>query len=565
MKIYGSLISQKKQARKLVERIARLQRLGPVETKAVLDLCSWQDEPIQQLLEVIEKYECYETADAREKVKSTVHVSQVKMSKGELMTMPNRLLAKLSKVNPEYFMKVSDSIKLGTTSLRAVVEMYEKDKERRKVLLQIEAISGKSFQTLKSLFSDHFSQASIDTFIGATESNDKGNQLKIYVKKVLAGGKAMEKAIVFEDLKPVEEIAQVSDILVVRCGEIGDRQVEWLDQICSKDLTTIMLFHSEDNQLDALSYLRTNDNIRTQQLFFDKDPKELHPNDDANIQLCVVTGKSENLQGKVKVYCGKLQNLASLVGQLSSPGCRVTCVSDQSLDLIPVHSENSGGQVTYYGSQEQLSKVKMKVLKEGYTVTDMTMGMKKVSEREEKETLDQEETLSEEIETQSEEEKTMGMKKVSEREEKETLDQEETLSEEMKTQSEEEKVVGQSNNNSIEDKFEFHDTDHISQYDTAQFKSVKEVACCDCSEKFCSQQALKKHYSEKHSDYECIQCGAKFTSKEIINKHKKDVHEDMFKGLAGEESSSSLGVYSPSLLAIQEPGMSPCIMCADCK
>ena len=59
----------------------------------MLDLCSWQDEQFQQLLEVVEKYECYETGDAREKVKSTVHVSQVKMSKGELMTMPNRLLA----------------------------------------------------------------------------------------------------------------------------------------------------------------------------------------------------------------------------------------------------------------------------------------------------------------------------------------------------------------------------------------------------------------------------------------------------------------------------------------
>ena len=404
----------------------------------MLDLCSWQDEQFQQLLEVVEKYECYETGDAREKVKSTVHVSQVKMSKGELMTMPNRLLAKLSKVNPEYFMKVSDSLKSGSISLRAVVEMYEKDKERHKVLLQIEAISGKSFQTLKGLFRDHFSQTTIDTFIGATEKNDKGNQLKIYVKEVLAGGKALEKAIVIKDIKPVEKIAQVSDILVVKCSEIEDRKVEWLDQVCKPDLTTIVLFQSEQDQLDALSYLRTNDSIRTQQLFFDKEQKELHPEDDANLQLCIVTGKSEKLQGKVKMYSGNHRNIKSVVSQLSSPGCRVASVSDQSLDLIPVHSEDNVGRVTYYGSKEQLTKVSMKILKDGHAITDMTMGIKEVSEIEEKETSHQEETVSEEN----------------------------------KIQSEEKTSIGQNNNTPLEDKFTFHDTDHISQFDTNQFKSV---------------------------------------------------------------------------------------------
>ena len=489
----------------------------------MLDLCSWQDEQFQELLEVVEKYECYETGDTREKVKSTIHVSQVKMSKGELMTMPNKLLAKLSKVNPEYFMKVSDSIKSGSTSLRAVVEMYEKDKERHKVLLQIEAISGKSFQTLKSSFRDHFSQASIDTFIGATEKNDKGNQLKIYVKEVLAGGKALEKAIVIEDVKHIEEIVKVSDILVVKCGEIGDRKVEWLDQVCNPDLTTILLFHSEQDQLDALCYLRTNDYIRTQQLFFDKEPKELHPDDDSNIQLCVVTGKSENVQGKVKMYSGNLQNIKSVVGQLSSPGCRVSSVSDQSLDLIPVHSENNVGRVTYYGSQEQLTKVSMKILKEGYTITDMTMGVKKVSEKEEKETLHQDETVREEIKVQSEQ-----------------------------------KALSVQNKNTLDDdRFTFNDTDHISQFDTHQFKSVKDVACCECSEKFCDQQDLEKHYIEKHSDYECVQCGEKFTSKEKINQHKKSVHGNVFKGLAGEESSLLEGLDSTSLLASQDSGLYP--------
>ena len=65
LRIFESLVSQPKQARKLIERIARLQRLGPAETKAVLDLCSWQEDHFRELINVLEKFECYETADVK--------------------------------------------------------------------------------------------------------------------------------------------------------------------------------------------------------------------------------------------------------------------------------------------------------------------------------------------------------------------------------------------------------------------------------------------------------------------------------------------------------------------
>ena len=502
MKIYESLITQKKQAKKLVERIARLQRLGPAETKAVLDLCSWQDDQFRQLLNVVEKYESYETEDMKEKVKSTVHISQIKMSKGESLTMPNRLLVKLSKVNPEYFLKVADSIKEGKISLRAAIEMYEKDKERLPVKLQIKEISGQNFETLKSNYPDHFSEAVLDTFLGATNFNEKGKELKGYVTEVIAGGQAIQRTVMVKEMKSYEEIVRESDVLVIRCSqcESEDSIEEWLDTVCRKELITVLLFNSEKDQLHALAYLRASKvgELQVQQLFFDKNPKELKKNEIVNLQFCLVSGEPESLNGKVKIYSGKLDNIRVVVNLLSRPGSMVSSVSDTNLDLLLVHSESLVGSVTYFGTEEQILEVKRKISREGGTVSENIVDQNKLGE-------------SEGVETESD-----GVEK-----------------DESKECKKSDEFEG--NNNSMEK--DQNNTDNISEFETEQFSKT----CNECGDEFENQKVMDDHCTEMHSDYKCVQCGEVFATKESINKHKKERHNGRFQGLAGESGSDGSG------------------------
>ena len=497
LKIYEGLISQKKQAKKLVERIAKLQRLGPAETKAVLDLCSWKDDQFCQLLTVIEKYECYETEDVKEKVKSTVHISQVKMSKGEVLTMPNRLLVKLSKVNAEYFMKVADTIKEGKVSLRGAIEMYEKDKARHPVKLQIEEVSGQKFETVESKYPKHFSTAVIDTFIGATAFNVKGKELKSYVTEVITGGQAIQKQVKVEEMKQYDKIVKESDVLVIRCGqsERVERIEEWLDKVCNKDLITVLLFDSEKDQLQALMYLRATkgDDLQTQQLFFEKNPKEVKQNEEVNLQFCLVSGQPESLKGKVKIYSGKFDNLRLVVNKFSRPGCKVSCISDTNHELLLVHSESLAASVTYFGTQEQINEVKRKITREGGIVSDNTEAERKVND-----------SLLEEMDT-----------KKSEKKGKES----------------------EYNNNASE--ISQNNTDNISQFETEQFRKT----CNECGDSFDNQTVMDEHCIKMHSDYKCIQCGKEFTTKESINEHKKQMHDGRFQGLIAEN-----GHNSPSLL-----------------
>ena len=107
--IFSSLLSKPKQGLKLIERIARLQRLGTSETKAVLDICRWKEDEFLVFMQILKKFEHYETKDVLEKTRSTVHSSAGKMSRGQIQTMTNTLLVKLSRMHPTYLVNMSEA------------------------------------------------------------------------------------------------------------------------------------------------------------------------------------------------------------------------------------------------------------------------------------------------------------------------------------------------------------------------------------------------------------------------------------------------------------------------
>ena len=95
-----------------------------------------------------------------------------------------------------------------------------------------------------------------------------------------------------------------------------------------------------------------------------------------------MSGEPESLNGKVKIYSGKLDNIRVVVNLLSRPGSMVSSVSDTNLDLLLVHSESLVGSVTYFGTEEQILEVKRKISREGGTVSENIVDQNKLGESE---------------------------------------------------------------------------------------------------------------------------------------------------------------------------------------
>ena len=349
--------------------MARLQRLGVPETKAVLDLCSWKVEDFKIMQKVVKKFECYETKDIVEKTRSTVHVSEIKMSRGEVLTMPSKLLVRLSKINPEYFLNIADSILTGKVSLKQAVEEYDKDKGRIEVTNIIKSISKKDMKILEEEHKGCFNIEVIDSFLGATADNDKGVQLKKYVEQVMSGKNGQNKVIKLSSVVDIKKIAAESETFVANLAEPkhNDQKTDFLDAVCKEDKSTILVFTSEKEQLDALAYLRSKNDVSVKQLLFDKNSDEGEGCYSENLHFGLISGKLEGIQGKIKVYNGQLDQLRSVVGQVTAPGGKVSSLADEEKDLLIVHSETLGGSITYFGTDSQLKGVHEITVKEGYT------------------------------------------------------------------------------------------------------------------------------------------------------------------------------------------------------
>ena len=360
MTIYGSLLDKPLQGKKLIERMARLQRLGVPETKAVLDICNLKVEDFKVVLKVVKKFECYETKDIVDKTRSTVHASKEKMSRGEVLTMPSKLLVKLSRMNPEYFLNIADSVLTGKISLKQAVEDYDKDRARTEVKNIIKNVSKKDFALLEEEHQGCFSKEVIDSFLGATSDNEKGVQLKKYVELVMSGKNNKKTVIKLGTAIDVKKIAGESDTFVANLAEpkYNDNQkTDFLDEVCGEQKATILLFPSEGEQLNAVSYLRSKNEFKVKQLLFDKNTNVTEGCFCENLHFGLICGKLEHVQGKIKVYNGELDNLKAVVSQVTAPGGTVSSLADAEMDLLLVHSKSLIGNVAYFGTEAQLKLV----------------------------------------------------------------------------------------------------------------------------------------------------------------------------------------------------------------
>ena len=242
--------------------MCKLQLVGASETKAVLDLCKWDPADFKVLLSVLELYESYETEDIKEIKKATVHYNEGKLARGEFLTMTNKMLISLSKVDAKYLVEESKNVLDKKVSLKAVIAGSERKKEMIKLSVLIEDLTGNTLEAIQEIFPDKFSAVSLANFLGAEvnkeKSNLKGEELKKYLKAVQEGKSVVEVHIKLVEVKDpksimVEDKAQNYDAKVFHFNNTESGVVKDVIKQAVEDMKpTILLFQTEEDQLDAL-------------------------------------------------------------------------------------------------------------------------------------------------------------------------------------------------------------------------------------------------------------------------------------------------------------------------
>ena len=371
--VYSTLKSQiksEKEALTTVVNYAILTAIGADEITAIKKICSMEHEDMHNILEVIELYTMYQTADAKS------HGNQARMMRGDPLPIRNSLFKRLAKVDGSFFSKNCQSIKCGTISLNDFVSNYEDQIALKQVESDVlHLTSMKNIEDLRLLYPRTFTPDKLEQFKGAVivgpKTNQIGKMLTEYCKSAsssLVDGRIQSEHISFESTATLPDCASLSDsqmIIVSLKNDESEYVIRLVDVLfCTSSLNSLLvLFGSEQEYWQALSYVKNlQQKCLVTSIFFGCTAKNTSSQVIENVRLGLLVC-TKLLSAPVSMYYPDESCLKEVVSKVCVPGSRICFVSESDLVIPCVHDvDNLCWSVKYFASAQALTNLK-KVLK----------------------------------------------------------------------------------------------------------------------------------------------------------------------------------------------------------
>ena len=379
---------------KVVERIAKLGRVGPNEGIALRKLCKWKIEAYSCLMEVIKAFEAYETLDVR------ANRQGANMSRGDKHTIINALFVNLGKVDENYFEGNYLKVINKEISLATLVDNYKKMKSVEKVYAVLSEISGyKSIDILKESHAGKFEVEVVSQYIGAeingSQKNKKALHLEDYYNKVTSNAceDTTVEMIKIQSLDDMKVEAAISDsdalVLILKTPQ---------SSICVKIIQNILLssksfhvglliFPNELLGFEVLSFLRGQNqtllhNIKIIPLSFLQESSGTCNGVHENVKYGLLFGKFTIHCAHFKVFYNSIECLKEVIQSVVEPLTEVSVLAEPNLPLVEIHTEKLDKKIRYFGSNITIDKFNQTLEKDRCMFGEKTPKENKIPEYE---------------------------------------------------------------------------------------------------------------------------------------------------------------------------------------
>ena len=361
-------------ALKVVDRMSKLSRVGPDESCSISKLCKWSEAGFSVLMEVISKFEDYETCDLKS-ASGPGHVGSI--ARCEKQKMTNAVFNKLAKCDEKHFVQESDKVMTGTISLKSVIEEYQTVVEIEKVFAVLSQLSGfVNKDQIMLQYPGKFENAILSKFIGAEitdgKKNDQASLLSDYWEKsIKQTSDEYVHPVSFEEIDETKELVDYDfdsfDFVILNLKEAqSDLCMKVMNNVTKSPrvfVAAMMLFPSEDLQFETLSCLRSMclgdmEKLKIVPIYFINMKQKSDGKMCENMDFGILFGKFSVLLPPLKRAYSDLVNLNDIVKKICPPKSTVAMVTDQRLKVIKVHSSDLEQTVKYFGSPTDLSKFK---------------------------------------------------------------------------------------------------------------------------------------------------------------------------------------------------------------
>ena len=367
LKTYACLFSKcgADSAKKTVDRMACLSRIGVNECTALKKFFQWSEQGLSCLMQVLDKYESYETVDKKPKR------YQSDLQKGLRMNLNNALFKQLSKVSENYFLQVHTKILDKDISLQSCVDTYDLIGKVETVSSVLCVLSGyKQYDDIKQEYPGKFELEQLKEFLGAKvkisgELNNEALKLEKYFKSVAEGYISdcnnSVKLVEIDDFEKTiadQKVLAKFDVIVIKFNDVREckQVVERFLGKCTVSCIILIMFPSEECMFRTLCWSRVKLGEMTsiKPIYF-KSEYEVSDDDtfDENVLHALLIGNIEP-GAPLKVHLGSLDVLPSTIARISLPGSSVAVFVGADTPLFIVHSDSLGRNVTYFGLPEQV-------------------------------------------------------------------------------------------------------------------------------------------------------------------------------------------------------------------
>ena len=354
---------------KVVERMAKLGRLGPNEETSLRKVCNWNSPAFGALMDVVTMYELYETIDVKTKGNRDA------LSKGDKNSIPNVVFNDLAKLDQAYFEEHFHQVISKKLSLRSLVKNGLDAKEVAKVYIALSQLSGYSnIESLIKEYPDKFDANSLKVFIGAEVSGDTRNKVGIllddYYNKVTKDNLDHSESQV-----RFEEIDHLDDSLVLGAVDKADaffiHMKESRQDLCAAIVNLVLhsdkvshvgllVFPKELLCFEVLSYIRSQNSSLLQiiPVFFFSEVTSSSSSIQENIKHGIIFGKFSILKPPLRVYYSSIKFIREILENVVPPHSKVAVITEPGLPFIQIHTEHLLFKAVYYGSNQEIEKFK---------------------------------------------------------------------------------------------------------------------------------------------------------------------------------------------------------------
>ena len=381
-------------ALKVVQRMAKLCCIGTEECSAMEKLCKWSRTGFDALMQVIHRYELFQTLD----VKKTGH--QQRLERGERLTIPNVVLKMLGRCSEDFFLKHYNAVLDFKISLKDLTENFKEVMEIGKVYIVLKTISGEDLKTLNEKYPGKFDYEKMREFIGAVitskQKNLKAVQLQKYLEQVeFSGSSDTESPVKFVML---ETTANVLNIDITKLDMIvyimKEKQAEIVTAIVSAILGggeksfhgSLLVFDSETDYFEVLAFIRSQQAV----VSFVKDFKvfplafkiDIKGNEEmlVNMKFALLFGKLHVLRDPLVTLYSDISEISKVVESVCPPRSEVGLICDETISPVKIHNDQLDKNVTYYGFENDLKRFQKKLNSDKALVTESVQPMVEITD-----------------------------------------------------------------------------------------------------------------------------------------------------------------------------------------